>query len=359
MASAETTPYSGYLVSADSHVIEPQDLWAERLPQRWRDQAPRFPGAAVYQGRPGGTDPKLRLEDLKADGVSAEVLYPTLGNTLYSAVEGELQEECFRVYNDWLLEYCAIAPKRLLGVAMIPCYSAENAVKEMTRVRKKGMGSIMIWQAPPKHLPLYSAHYEPIWAAAEDMQMPISLHIVSGFDWGVRLAEQALTGHAISEDEKNQQGWYGFRGEVSDKLRVVMDVVNDIMYAGIVKKHPKLKFVIVENEIGWIPFFLSQMDKYFARRKLDMPLPSEQFRENFFATFFNDQVGTDYLDRWGPGNCMWSNDFPHHNSTWPHSRKIIAEHLAHVSGAERENLTWKTACDLYQIESPATLEAAA
>ena len=66
--------------------------------------------------RPGGYDPKERISEMETDGVSAEVLYPTLGLRLFSLESPEAQEACFRIYNDWLMEYCSIAPKRLVGI---------------------------------------------------------------------------------------------------------------------------------------------------------------------------------------------------------------------------------------------------
>ena len=105
------------LISADSHVAENPHLWETRLPQSLRDQAPRFPerGNGGAGSRPGGWDPNAREREMATDGVSAEVLYPSLGLRLYSIEDPTLQEACFRVYNDWLMEYCAAVPERLLG----------------------------------------------------------------------------------------------------------------------------------------------------------------------------------------------------------------------------------------------------
>ena len=115
------------LISADSHVSEPEDLWQTRLPANLRDQAPTFPrrraGAGNTQAtlnvsRPGGTDPTYRVGEMAQDGVSAEVLFPTLGLRLYAQEDAALQEACFAAYNDWLIEYCSVAPDRLVGVGV-------------------------------------------------------------------------------------------------------------------------------------------------------------------------------------------------------------------------------------------------
>src|SRR5437899_939111 len=96
------------LISADSHVMEPADLWVRELPAKFRDVAPRYPEHKLgegFQHHPGGRDPRERVKEMATDGVSAEVLYPTLGLPLFSLDDPELQEACFRVYNDWLIDY--------------------------------------------------------------------------------------------------------------------------------------------------------------------------------------------------------------------------------------------------------------
>src|SRR4051794_3285501 len=175
------------LISADSHVAEDPDFWVDHLPAKYRDAAPRFPkreiGNSRFEGKTGGYDPHERLKEMAQDGVSAEVLYPSLGLRLYGMDDAELQEACFRTYNDWLLDYCSVALDRLLGVACISAYNIDHAVAEMERTRKAGMVSAMIWQAPHPDLPLHSPHYEKLWAASQDLDMPISFHILTGFNY--------------------------------------------------------------------------------------------------------------------------------------------------------------------------------
>src|SRR5690349_19728254 len=101
------------LISADSHVAEEPDFWVKNLPARYQDQAPKFPqrqvGSSRFEGKMGGYDPNERLKEMAQDGVSAEVLYPSLGLRLFCLEDAELQEACFRVYNDWLADYCSVA----------------------------------------------------------------------------------------------------------------------------------------------------------------------------------------------------------------------------------------------------------
>ncbi len=339
------------LISADSHVSEDPDLWVNNVPAPFRDQAPKFPPRVVgegFQAQPGGWDPAERVKEMAKDGVSAEVLYPTLGLGLFGLDDAKLQEACFRVYNDWLIDYCQVALDRLVGVACIPVYDIEVGVAEMERCRKAGMKGAMIWQAPHPDLPFYSEHYEPLWAAAEALDMPISLHI--------------LTGHNYSKNGLRARGVESYRGSVNLKTQDVVNGVFDFIFYGILHRHPGLKLVTVENEASWAPYYLQQWDYYYRRFRATNPPPidrepSEYFFRQVFSTFFNDPAAGHNFDWWGVDNCMWSNDYPHPNSTWPNSRKVIERDLGHLPTAARNKIVRGNVAKLYDIAIPAPVSA--
>ena len=180
------------LISADSHVSEPPDLWATRVDKQYRDRAPRLvtdlPGKDgayfLYEGhaphpigiglgagkspdelkefltkatyadaRPGGWDPAERVKDNALDGVEADVLYTTLGFRIFWLKDAGLQEDCFRVYNDWLAEFVAYAPKKMAGLAMISLYDPKAGARELERCAKMGLKGAMIWCSPPQDAP--------------------------------------------------------------------------------------------------------------------------------------------------------------------------------------------------------------
>src|SRR3990170_1084003 len=133
---------SDLIISSDSHVMEPVDLWKKSVPDNYREAAPLFPPHQVgegFQQHAGGWDPNARMKEMEADGLSAEVLYPTLGLDLFGLDDAGLQEACFRAYNDWLIEYCQVAPKRLLGIPSISVYNIDHAVKELEPCTKAGL----------------------------------------------------------------------------------------------------------------------------------------------------------------------------------------------------------------------------
>ena len=111
------------LISADSHIIEDPHFWENRLPAAFKEQAPVFPEREVgglFQAHAGGWDPRERVKEMAVDGVSGEVLYPSFAMNLFGLQDAALQEACFRVYNDWIQEYCSVAPDRLTVCPVSP-----------------------------------------------------------------------------------------------------------------------------------------------------------------------------------------------------------------------------------------------
>ncbi len=334
------------IVSADSHVMEHHEFWKSRVPDRFSEPVPEFPPPQLgvgFSGHPGGYDPHERVKEMSQDGVSAEVLYPTLGLRLFGLDDARLQEECFKVYNDWLIEYCAPNTDRLIGIPCIAMYDVKHAVKELERCCANGLKGALIWQVPHPDLPFYSEHYIPFWEAAQALNAPISLHI--------------LTGHNYSKGGLDRKGPEAYRGSVNIKAFEAMNALFDLIWYGILDRYPNLRVVTVENEIGWIPFILQQWDYYYRRFLKTNPTgiehePSFYFYRNMNATFFNDAVGGHNLAWWGHDNCMWSNDFPHPNSTWPNSLKVIERDLGHLPADARAKLVRENVIKLYGMKVP-------
>ena len=202
----------------------------------------------------------------------------------------------------------------------------------------------MIWQVPHNSLPFSSDHYDRFWASAQELDMPVNLHILTGY--GASMHRQTLGGIERYRRSVNQS-------------EEIANALFDIIFSGVFERFPRLKVVSVENEIGWIPYWLSQCDKAFERFRSTVPLtlkkrPSEYFQRQVYATFFNDQVGCRLLSWWGMDNCMWSNDYPHQNSTWPRSREVIARDLGSLSAGDRAKLVRLNLARLYDLKLPMT-----
>jgi len=367
------------LISADSHVNEPGDLWTERIDKPLRDRAPRVvenppgqkPGAYfVLEGIPpihlaqgtgagkkpeelpqffqsstykdrraGGWDPAERLKDMDLDGVEADVIYTTLGFRQFWFKDAALQRACFRVYNDWLAEYCAYAPKRLAGLALISLYDIDEGVKELRRCAARGLKGALIWASPPEDRPYSSSLYDPFWAAAQELGIPISLHSITGMGAESRLAiKQPLDRYVRTAVLCH---------EVQRTLVV-------LIFSGVLERFPGLKIVSAENEVGWIPFFLQKLDQAQEEYRYLYPAPlklkpTEYFRRQVYATFIDDAVGVASREFIGVENIMWSSDYPHTVSTWPHSREVVERDFKGVPEGEKRLIVRDNVARLYGL----------
>src|SRR5437773_12055145 len=85
------------IVSADSHIMEPDDLWVKNLPASLKDKYAKYPPRKALGERPGCWDPTARIKEMEVDGVSAEALYPTLGLRLFALEDAEWQGTCCQI----------------------------------------------------------------------------------------------------------------------------------------------------------------------------------------------------------------------------------------------------------------------
>ena len=338
--TAESVLANERIVSADSHIMEPADLWEKNLPASLKSKYPKYPPRNSPGEKPGGWDPRARLGEMEVDGVSAEVLYPTYGLRLFALEDAELQEACFRIANDWLIEYCRVAPGRLVGIPMISLYNVKNAIQELERCKKAGLVGSLIWQVSPEHLPFTSDYYDPFWEASQDLNMPVNLHILTGFNY--------------SRFERH--GLDTYRTAVNTKLTDAANTLFDIVFSGVLARFPKLKLVYVENEVAWIPFYAHEWNKYYLRFRNKVPLPfmsklpADYVAEQVYATFFSDPTGGWLMDRYGEDTFMWSNDYPHAASTWPHSRQVIADELGHLPRHVIRKVVRENVIKLYDLK---------
>ncbi|MSO94102.1 MAG: hypothetical protein EXQ86_11975 [Rhodospirillales bacterium] len=204
----------------------------------------------------------------------------------------------------------------------------------------------MIWQVPPQELSFATDHYDRFWAEAQELEMPVNLHILTGVHYSEQV-EIDVGRTAV----KNVRTW------INEKLLHVTNALSDIVFSGVLERFPRLKIVLVENEVSWLPFILTQWDRYYEK-KYETPitmLPSKYFERQVYATFFNDPPSGQMFRTWGAENCMWSNDFPHPNSTWPKSREIIARDLGQMPKATIANLVCNNVMRLYDLPAIAPI----
>jgi predicted TIM-barrel fold metal-dependent hydrolase len=364
------------LVSADSHFVEPPAMWAERMDNRFRDRAPHtvkglggrdgeffvcenispmavagFFGAGVpsaelpehnkrgFDAAPKSVwDPAYRIKDQDRDGVQAEVIYTSMGMPLFGLADAELRAACFRAFNDWATEYCSHDFNRLIPLGLITLEDVRGAAAELQRMAKKGMKGAMIWAEAPDERPYSHPDYEPFWAAAQDLNMPLSLHILTG-------------SKGTGADQRNGRDFLLSLANLHHQIERSISVM---VYGGVFEKFPRLRIVSAENDVGWMAYFMYRLDTVQNRLGAvgGMKLPmraSEYIKRQVFATFIADPVFVDSLHRYGPDNIMWSSDYPHTAATFPRSQEIVAKRFGSLPDDQLRKIVHDTAAKVYGL----------
>ncbi|MGH7965450.1 MAG: amidohydrolase family protein, partial [Candidatus Binatia bacterium] len=270
------------------------------------------------------------------DGVAAEALYTSMGMLLFGLDDAELRAACFRAFNDWATEYCSYAPKRLIGLGVITLEDIPAAIAELTRIANKGMRGALIWGSPPEDKPYSLPDYDPFWAAAQDLNMALSLHILTGRG-GARFSRRRVL--------------FGYM-RLPQEIQLTLA---DMITGGVMERFPRLKIVSAENDISWLPHFMYRLDHAYDRLRhlegLTLPLlPSAYLKRNVWATF---QFETDNISftrqSFGADHIMWSSDYPHTDSPWPRSRQFIDDAFKSVPPADTTKIVGGNAALLYGI----------
>lgn len=333
------------MISADSHVIEPHDLWTTRVPERFRERVPhlvreehtdrlvaeslimppvgllagcaRADDEVRLEGRwevdvfEGGYDAASRIVDMDQDGITAEVLYPTLALQVYPQPDLDLLVAMLEAYNAWLAEFTAVVPDRLHGVAMILPERLEWSLQELKRSVDAGLKGVMVPSIPSEGTSYWSEDFDELWAAVEATGLPVSMH--------------ASTSRAQPTDfeKRNPTDIVFYPVQAQYQFR-------DMIFAGLFERFPDLAVISAENDAGWLAHFLERMDNAFHRNyrlnpdviRCSRP-PSEIFRANCGVTFTKESTPALIAPIAGADSMMWGSDYPHHSATWPHSAEVI------------------------------------
>lgn len=374
-ATAPSRETDSVLISADSHVLEPPDLWLDYIEPAYRDTAPRIVsedaedkwyigdtpiasiGTVSAAGKRFENLDELRLEGrwdavpkaayqpleyikaMEMDGVGGAVIYPTQGLFWYRIADVGLANAVFRAYNRWLVDFCGAAPGALKGMAMLLLEDVDASVAELEFASEAGLTGAMLPVFPSADMDYFDPRLEPMWAKAEQLGLPLSLHVGTNRPGPNELGEDL---HTITPATRTTLDYW------------VRHSLTAIIFSGVFERHPGLKLLSVEHELGWVPHFLKQMDFTYDERRYMSPVrfanekkPSDVWRTNVYTTFMEDNIGIEMRDRIGVDHMMWGSDYPHAESTWPKSRPILDAIMEGVPTAERRMMTHDTAAALF------------
>jgi predicted TIM-barrel fold metal-dependent hydrolase len=290
---------------------------------------------------PAAYEPGARLVEMERDNVEAEVIYTTQGSGFFRMTDVTFQAALFRAYNTWLGEFCSYDPTHLFGLALIPLMDVDMAVQELQRSAKLGLRGAQVMTSPPGENGYEDPKYEPFWAAAADLNMPLSFHV--------------NTGHA---GESTRTGRFGLKGVQSHYLKAVAVTHEvqrsflEIIFSGALERHPGLKLVSAENDVSWLPHFLYRSDHFYTIHMFTNPteltmFPSEYAKRQVYGTFMDDPVALQATGYFGDDNFAWASDYPHTMSTYPYSQKIVDENFDGVSDSTKQAITRTNAIRLY------------
>ena len=367
------------VISADNHVIEPEDLWTSRGESKFKDRAPhlerleqgdwwfcdgqkvlgvtngtqagvRFEDpekltsqARIEEVRPGGYIPEEHIKDMDIDGVDVSIIYPTVGLLLFGVPDSKLLASNCRTYNDWVGEFCGAVPKRLKGIAMVNVDDVGEGVEELERCAKMGFVGAMTTVYPPEGRSYAKPEYELLWAAAQDLGMPLGLH---------QGTNRPGPGQEFADLDNTRPA---FMCNVEHWVRMSLA---DIIMSGVFEHYPKLQVGSVEHELSWVPHFLERTDYIYtystqassrAGRFKDGALPSDFFHNNVFLGFQEDARGIKDRHFIGVDNLQWGSDYPHTGSTFPKSRQIIERILEDCTEEEKAKIAGGNGARVYNL----------
>lgn len=383
------------VIDVDTHVTEPRDLWTSRLPRKhlahaprvevadssglprwvvgdhllspeaqsshagWRDFHPSFP-PTLEEADPASWDANARLRRMDELGVFAHVLYPNLiGFQIYAFMDmgdADLSLACVRAYNDFQTDFASADRRRLIPIANLPIWDLEASVAELERCAAMGHRGVNFGVEMERlgFPPLRSGHWDPLLAAAQDLDLPITFHI--GFQVSTKQSSAERRAVSLSDPlEGAKNSALLFAGNLRG--------ISEVIMTGTCDRFPRLKFVSVESGFGYVPFLLEALDWQFcnsAARALHptMLLPSEYFRRQMYATFWFESGVDRQIDLY-PDNVMFESDFPHPTSLSPGPGSIanspaetIVANLSRLDDATRRKVLHTTASAVYRL-SPA------
>jgi predicted TIM-barrel fold metal-dependent hydrolase len=391
-----------WLVSADDHVVEPPNVWQDRLPAKHREAGPRLVEENgyefwVFEGsrrpsrgleatagkrfeefsplpltykemRSGCYDVRARIADMDEGGVLAAIVFPSFprfaGQVFSEATDKELGFACIQAYNDWMLdEWCAYAPGRFIPMTMVPFWDPGLAAREIERCAARGARAITFSENPAAlgwpsiHDP--SHYWDPVFAACNDAGIVINMHAGSS-------SHMPRTSEHMPYVEVLVWG----------PMCLPSGTACDYIFSDTFVRHPNLKICLSEGGIGWIPTMLERSDRVYDRQrfwamkydirsdprtgiieklpllqKFDDRRPTDIFREHIYGCFFEDFAGVHGMKRIGLlDNIVMETDYPHSDTTWPKTIELAHQQLEGLTQGEADKVLVANACKLYGFE---------
>ena len=368
------------LVSVDDHVVEPPTVFDGRLPKKYVDLAPRLitrddrTSAWVYEGqeltnvalnavagrppeeygfeptsfdqiRPGTWNIDDRIKDMDANGVLGSLCFPSFtgfcGQLFARTADKDVALAMIQAYNDWHIdEWCGTHPGRLIPCALPTIWDPQLMADEVRRTAAKGCHAVTFSENPAKlgYPSFHTDHWDPFWAACEDVGTVVCLHIGSSSVM-VSTADDAPVDVMITLTPMN-----------------IVQAAGDLVWSPVLRKFPNLRIALSEGGIGWIPYLLERIDYVYQHHKawtfqdFGDRLPSQVFKERIITCFIDDAFGLANREYLNLDNITWECDYPHSDSTWPHAPELLWKSLTGLSDAEINKITHENPMRIFNYD---------
>jgi len=398
-----------WLIDCDSHFTEPPDLWSSRASSAEQDQVPAMrteDGITCWylNGRPltnvGGNTFKRgkgkqlglltvqpfsdvdeacyevgpRLAVMDTMGVEAQILFPNAmgfaSNTMFAISNIDQRSLVQRIYNDYLVDLQHDSGNRLFPQAVLPVWDMAQTVKEMERLRDKGITGFTLSDKPHTvGLPgLDSDYFAPMWALGDEMGAVFNFHIGSGLPSGKDdpvMDKIIRTGNPVTMP--NPDLYWDSLGP-QRRLAVLATqfymsnarIIVNLCMSNIFDRYPNVKINSAESGIGWVPFILEAMEYQLDEMVTDreevtfaQKRPTEYFRDHIFVTFWFEKSGPERLiDVIGANNVVVETDIPHPTCMVGDARAKITAAVAGLSPQAQRRVLRDNAIELFDLPVP-------
>ena len=301
------------------------------------------------------TEPELRVQDQDRDGVQAEVLYGVLGAT-GRLEDPEAAVEVLRIYNEWLADFCSARPERFAGLASIPNNPIDAAIAEVRRVAKRGVLRGLDIANSADLRPLWDPYWNPLWSIINETGLPLHFHTVSGYQPDHIRKIMLIGGDPTRASLPGMPevdlavARAAFATNITAFQLNMSSILTSMIYSGVLERYPRIRLVLGEAGIGWIPYVLWRMDAEWEDQFKDLSLrmaPSGYWKRQCWATYQTDPVGVKLIDELGADKVMWGSDFPHPDGIWPDSQEYIQRELGPLPAGIRRKIVCENAAKLY------------
>jgi len=378
---------TGFVADSDMHVMEPPDLWERYIDPAYRHAAPqglssmrrdmrvqvksrvmlrtgavraatstggggwrKDHDAAYAHSEARGWDNQSQLEAMNNEGLDMAVMFPSRGLFVLGldsvevagtdGLEPDFAIAIARAYNDWMHDFCSIAPERMFGAAMIAPHDVSGSVEEIRRcVNEYGFKAAFLAPGTINRRPWHHPHYDPLWAECERLNIPIAFHgggqTYLKPDFSLEIFDTLMMWHTFSQPLG------------------IMATATSLCGGGVFERFPKLRAALLEGNCAWAPWLMHRLDEHYEwvgwaeapdlKRK-----PSEYFRTNCFLSLEVDEdPGRQYIEWFGNDNLVFSTDYPHGDSKYPNS-------LAHfdklpIDDKSKRKIIGENWCRLYDL----------